>query len=230
MSKQITTISFFRYPRLSSKVWGFGMMQFAHAHLSKAAGLQFYKLMGSGKQDGFNPFPDWSTYSLLMTWDDEERADDFIQNSKLFSAYRHRTENVWTIYMKNIIARGKWSGKNPFEEHAQLDPKFPKLAVITRATIRLSKLRQFWKYVPTSSLPLAGNKGLIYTKGIGEIPVLQMATFSLWEDEQSLKDFAYNSPEHHRAIQKTRELNWYKEELFSRFQPYREEGERFSRE
>ena len=131
--------------------------------------------------------------------------------------------------MKNILARGKWSGSNPFEKNSSLDKEFPKLAVITRATIRLSKLRSFWKYVPTSSLPLAGNKGLIYTKGIGEVPILQMATFSLWENEQALKDFAYSSPEHHKAIQKTKELNWYKEELFSRFQPYREEGERFER-
>ncbi len=205
------------------------MMQFAHAHLAKAKGLQFYKLMGSGKQDGFNPFPDWSTYSLLMTWENEAQADEFIQHSQLFKSYREKTEKVWTIYMKNILARGKWSGRNPFEKNSNLDKDFPKLAVITRATIRLSKLRSFWKYVPTSSLPLAGNKGLIYTKGIGEVPVLQMATFSLWENEQSLKDFAYSSPEHHKAIQKTRELNWYKEELFSRFQPYREEGERFER-
>ncbi len=205
------------------------MMQFAHRHLAGARGLQFYKLMGSGKQDGFNPFPDWSTYSLLMTWENENFAQDFIKNSALFDAYRSRTEKLWTIYMKNILARGAWSGGNPFEPHTDLDPGFSKIAVITRATIRWRKLRKFWQYVPTSSLPLAGNKGLIYTKGIGEVPVLQMATFSLWENEQALKDFAYNSVEHHRAIQKTRELNWYKEELFSRFQPYREEGERFSR-
>jgi hypothetical protein len=203
------------------------MMQFAHAHLKNAEGLQFYKLMGSGKGDGFNPLPDWSTYSLLMTWEDESDAINFIHNSSLFAAYRKRTEKIWTIYMKNIIANGKWSGKNPFERHAQLDNKISKLAVITRATIRLNKLRKFWKYVPTASLPLAGNKGLIYTKGIGEVPVLQMTTFSLWENEQALKDFAYNSVEHHRAIQKTKELGWYKEELFSRFQPYREEGSTF---
>jgi len=164
-----------------------------------------------------------------MTWESEAVAEDFIKNSALFAAYRRRTAKVWTIYMKNILARGAWSGRNPFEPHTDLDKNFANIAVITRATIRLSKLRKFWKYVPTSSLPLAGNKGLIYTKGIGEVPVLQMATFSLWKNEQSLKDFAYNSPEHHRAIQKTRELNWYKEELFSRFQPYREEGERFGR-
>jgi len=171
--------------------------------------------------------PDWSTYSLLMTWENELAAENFIQNSKLFHSYRKKTEKVWTIFMKNIIARGQWSGKNPFEVHTDIDKNFPRLAVITRATIRLSKLRKFWKYVPTSSKPLADNKGLIYTKGIGEVPILQMATFSLWEDEESLREFAYKSHEHHRAIQKTKELNWYKEELFSRFQPYREEGEPF---
>jgi len=203
------------------------MMQFAHKHLAKARGLQFYKLMGSGRKDGFNPFPDWSTYSLLMIWENEQLAENFINESTLFEAYRTRTEKTWTIYMKNILARGKWSGKNPFETHASIDRNLPKLAVITRATIRLSKLRQFWKYVPTSSRPLADNRGLIYTKGIGEVPILQMATFSIWENEEALKEFAYKSHEHHRAIQMTRELNWYKEELFSRFQPFREEGERF---
>ena len=62
------------------------------------------------------------------------------------------------------------------------------------------------------------------TKGIGEVPFTQMATFSLWQDKQSLMDFAYNSKEHQNAIKKTREMDWYKEELFSRFQPYRSVG------
>jgi hypothetical protein len=35
-----------------------------------------------------------------------------------------------------------------------------------------------------------------------------------------LKAFAYQGKEHRGAIEKTRQLNWYKEELFSRFQPY----------
>jgi heme-degrading monooxygenase HmoA len=51
-----------------------------------------------------------------------------------------------------------------------------------------------------------------------------MATFSVWENVEALKNFAYNSPEHQEAIKKTRQIDWYKEEMFARFQPYRSLG------
>ena len=197
------------------------MMQFAHGSLATTKGLRFYKLMGSGKGLGFNPLPDWSTYSLLQVWESETAANAFFENSALIKKYQSHTFEQWTIYMKNISAHGLWSGGNPFEKSDQLDPKNPKIAVITRATIKVSQLATFWKYVPTSEQPLKNNEGLIYTKGIGEIPIIQMATFSLWKDLAAVKKFAYESKAHRTAIDKTRQLNWYKEELFARFQPYK---------
>ena len=53
---------------------------------------------------------------------------------------------------------------------------------------------------------------------------MQMATFSLWRDKESLMDFAYKSREHVEAIAKTKTLDWYSEELFSRFEPYKSIG------
>ena len=200
------------------------MMQFAHRPLGQIKGLTFYKLMGSGKNEGFNPFPDWAVYSLLQVWESEEDADFFFAEAKLMFRYRKNAEEIWTIYMKNISAKGEWSKKQPFQVSQDIDKNNEHLAIITRATIKPSKLLPFWKYVPTSHLSLKGNTGLIYTKGIGEVPILQMATFSLWKDWASVKQFAYESKEHHVAIQKTRELDWYSEEMFSRFQPYRSEG------
>ncbi len=67
----VTTITFFRYTRAWTRIWAFGMMQFAHSGLSRTPGLEFYKLMGSGKP-GFNPWPDWSVYALVQVW--EERS------------------------------------------------------------------------------------------------------------------------------------------------------------
>lgn len=221
---QITTITFFKYQTLSQKFWSFQMMQFAHAPLGKVKGQTFYKLMGSGKNEGFNPFPDWSVYSLLQVWESASAADAFFKEAELMNRYRKHATEIWTIYMKNIKANGAWSKQNPFQPAHDLDEHNKHVAVITRATIKLSKLVPFWKYVPTSHQPLKHNSGLIYTKGIGEIPVIQMATFSLWKDWESVKKFAYESKEHNEAIRKTRALNWYSEELFSRFQPYRSEG------
>jgi quinol monooxygenase YgiN len=221
---QITSISFFRYSGLSAKLWAFGMMQFAHSSLANVDGQEFYKLMGSGKGNGFNPYPDWSTYSLIQIWSDEIAANEFFERSRLMKKYREKADEVWTIYMRSIKAHGEWSGQNPFRRSSSIDPSNRRLCVITRATIKTSMLRKFWKYVPHSEKPLTENSGLIYTKGIGEVPLTQMATFSIWEDEDALKAFAYNSPEHRKAIEKTRKLGWYSEELFSRFQPYRSFG------
>jgi len=198
-------------------------MQFAHKDLSKVEGQSFYRLLGSGKGLGFNPLPDWSTYCLLQVWDSEAAANEFFSSSNIMQRYKNQSAELLTLYMKNISAGGTWVGKNPFEKAADLDPAQP-IAVITRATIKLNWLLRFWKYVPTSHETLAGNEGLIYTKGVGEVPIVQMATFSLWKDFESVKKFAYNSTQHQEAIRRTRKNDWYKEELFARFQPYKSTG------
>ncbi len=66
-------------------------MQFAHNDLSKVEGLSFYRLMGSGKGKGFNPLPDWSTYSLLQVWETEKEANEFFNDSALLKKY-HRCD------------------------------------------------------------------------------------------------------------------------------------------
>lgn len=223
MSEQITTISFFKYTTFKTKLWGFKMMQFAHKDLSQVKGQSFYRLLGSGKGLGFNPLPDWSVYSLLQVWDSETAAIEFFSTSELMRQYESNSAEKCTLFMRNISAGGTWVGKIPFEKAVDLDPTQP-IAVITRATIKLNWLLRFWKYVPTSHETLAENDGLIYTKGVGEIPIVQMATFSLWKDFESVKKFAYSSTQHQEAIRRTRKYDWYKEELFARFQPYKSIG------
>ena len=66
--------------------------------------------------------------------------------------------------------------------------------------------------------------GLLYSKGIGEVPFLQMATFSIWNDLESMMQVAYKNEEHQNAIEMTRQLNWYSEELFARFSLYKVNG------
>lgn len=220
---QITTLTIWRYDTLKGKLWGFWMMQFAHRHLRKVKGCSFYKLMGSGKE-GFDPRPDWSTYALLQVWDSEACADDFFLASPLLARYRRQASEMGTFFLKGLKAHGLWSGKKPFEIHPSPDPEISDVLVITRATIKKRYLRKFWSYVPASQRPLKDAEGLRYTKGVGEWPVVQMATVSLWRSEAHLKRFAYKSEEHRKAIMYTRTLGWYKEELFSRFQPYRFQG------
>ena len=68
------------------------------------------------------------------------------------------------------------------------------------------------------------NPGLLFSKGIGEMPVFRMATFSIWSNLDALNAYVYQQRGHVGAIQQTRKVQWYGEELFSRFQPYRSIG------
>ena len=200
------------------------MMQFAHRPLRKVPGLEFYKLMGTGKER-FNPSPDWSVYGILQVWDSEKHADDYFNSNPLFQRYTDHSEKSWVVYLKNTIARGKWDNENPFLRSKTIEEDLSMVVALTRATIKTKLLFKFWKFVPKSQKNLWNNEGLIFTKGIGEVPFRQMATFSLWKDEASLNKFAYQTKGHVAAIGATRKLNWYHEELFARFQPYKSYGD-----
>ena len=188
--------------------------------------------MGSGSE-GYSIYPDWNVYAILQVWETESDAKSYFSSHPLARAYADRSQRSCHLYMNLLRAKGSWSGGNPFgpaekpgphgKQHSGADHAFP-IAVLTRATIRKRHLFRFWHYVPYSQKPLESAEGLLFHKGIGEIPFLQMATFSLWRDEADMKRFAYGSVNHQGAIAKTRRLDWYREELFARFRPYRTEG------
>lgn len=223
MSSQITTLTFFRYKSFFSRCWAFMMMQFMHPYLKNNSRQEFYKLLGSGKK-GFNPLPDWGVYALLQVWEKESDADDFFSTSKAMQKYRAHAHEIWTLFLNNIQAKGEWDGVQPFQINKSQQKNGLPIAVITRATIKLNKLRTFWKYVPTSQSYLVNNPDLLFTKGIGEVPFTQMVTFSIWKSEEALKQFAYRHKYHRDAIKMTHQQKWYKEELFSRFQPFKSVG------
>lgn len=221
--EQVTTISFFKYASFWEKLWAFGMMQFAHKPMGKVSGMEFYKLMGTGKAR-FNPKPDWSVYVILQIWENETSAHHYFSINPLFKKYRKVAKEHWVVFCKNRIARGEWDGKNPFQPSKTINKEIPYVLALTRATIKTKLLRTFWKFVPKSQTHLWNNDGLLYTKGVGEVPFKQMATLSIWKDEKSLNDFAYQTKGHVAAIGKTRDLDWYNEELFARFQPFKTLG------
>lgn len=201
------------------------MMRITHSYfdIKDVPGLKFYKKLGSGSGIGFKAFPNFSAYAFLAVWEDEKYADDFLENSELFKDYRKRSTEIWTLYMKSIRVHGTWSGQQPFEPEEEKPPG-ELIAVITRATIAKNRLLKFWRKVPSASAPLKNQEGLLITFGVGEWPLVQMATFSIWKDIEALRSYAYEHPQHREAIKMTRELNWYTEEMFARFRPYRSEG------
>jgi hypothetical protein len=60
--------------------------------------------------------------------------------------------------------------------------------------------------------------------GVGEWPLIQQATISIWKTQREMIDYAYKNPKHREVVMLTRKLKWYKEEMFARFVPYKFEG------
>lgn len=212
-----TCITIVSYDTFRSKVWAFGMMQYGHKHLRNVPGLNFYRLMGSGSGEGYSPIPDWGTYALITTWNDQSQAEEFLKSNSLIVLYQRHGTKMVHYKMKPIRTHGKWSGMNPFEGEYAKPSHGDNICVLTRATIRWSKLRSFWKYVPTAEKPFLNNSDMLFSKGIGEVPFLQMVTFSIWDNNEAINQAAYKSKEHGSVVKMARDLRWFREELFARF-------------
>jgi len=217
------SLSIVRYPRYFVP---FALLSMAIFRLPLlfTSGLTFWKLMGCGKNGTFDIKPDWMQWGLLAVWEQEEDFDNFQQKSfiqKLWNAFAHEQ---WTILCIPYEAHGKWDGKQPFvSNHTHKNYQGP-IAVLTRASIRVSKLKSFWSNVPDVAQSLAEADGFITSVGIGEVPFIRQATFSVWESLDAVKQFAYRKQKHASIIKKTRSEEWYSEELFARFIPIRSQG------
>ena len=194
-------------------------MGLAPFQIKSVPGLSFFKFLGTGGGSGFSLQPDFSTYAFLGVWEKATQYHDFAASHPVFCAYREKTAHIRTLLLQPVYSHGKWSGVNPFQLATPVAPQNNRKAVvITRATLRWQRLRSFWRAVPHASAAIAKAKGVDYYKGIGEWPYVQQATLSIWDNFDSVKAFAYQTEAHAKIVRQTRREQWYKEDLFSRFE------------
>lgn len=206
-----------------NKWWAFTQMQIGIKSLKGVEGLSFYKLLGSGAKKGFSSIPNFGTYVLLCVWDSEEKAQAFISNNLFYHAYQTRSTECFNVYLSSAEVHGQWAGIQPFVPTKKLSLELPVL-VLTRATIRFSKLISFWRRVGKVSQSLDNYRDLSFSIGVGEWPLIQQATLSIWKTQAEMLDYAYKNEKHKEVVLLTRKLKWYKEEMFARFVPYKAEG------
>jgi heme-degrading monooxygenase HmoA len=215
---EITSISFYKYSKRSEQWWAFKQMRLAYAALSNTPGLKYHKQLGSGAAEGFSIWPDWQVYAQLMVWENKAAFDSFLESNSNHHLNLTKSERQMHILLQAIQYKGSWNGLQPFQVNKNASSESDFMAVITRASIRPRKMLSFWFNVPAVSKHISQQKSLLFAKGIGEWPLIEQATFSIWNKKEAMQDFAYQQKEHREVVKKTREKDWYKEEMFVRFQ------------
>ena len=189
--------------------------------LKRVPGINFIKLLGTGKGESFTPKDaDQLRWGILVTINESHLQD--LENSFVVKIWRKISSNQYRVILKPISSHGLWSRQDPFQVE-----KFDwsgKVAAVTRARIVWRKNLQFWKAVPPVTKSLHQSPGLINAIGIGEAPIGLQGTFSSWESAAALRDFAYKGRAHVAAIAATESNKWYSEELFARFAVIEEQG------
>ena len=196
----------------SARLRAFGNMGRILLQPITAPGLRFAKLLGSGID--FGMVPDLSRYVFLGVWDDEPCARTFFQTAD-FHRFTIGTVHTETLWLRPLQAHGLWDGQNPFREEKvestraddQLLMTNDQLtAVLTRATIRPRALPDFWRHVPQARARLhAHADDLLFGIGIGELPLIQQCTVSVWRNAEAVNAYAYRESGHREVVKLTRE-------------------------
>jgi len=199
--------------------WGLAQMGTSPPQLRRVPGLVFFKLLGSGAHSGFGLWPNLDRYGFMAVWADAAAATAFFGGHPLWASYAGRSAEIWTVHLAPLKSQGEWDGHQPFAYDPGLaNAANAPIAVLTRASIHWRKTRRFWQFVEPTSAALAQAQGVRAALGLGELPVVRQATFSVWESAQAMQEYAYRDARHREVIQLTRRENWYSEELFARFQ------------
>ena len=151
----------------------------AKKYLENNTDISFFKMLGTGIEGGF-VLPDFSVYSLLCVWKDKESGLNFLNDSDHANEIKKKAKKRIDYLMVPILSNGLWDKVNPFnyKKTENIDPN-NKIGVITRGKIKLTKQLDFWLNVPAASKAIKFAKGVEFYKGIGELPFLSQATFSV---------------------------------------------------
>ncbi|HWT91778.1 MAG TPA: hypothetical protein VN238_02180 [Solirubrobacteraceae bacterium] len=213
-----------RYPRATAPE-GLSRMGLDRPLLARQPGLRFWKLLGTGRGATMTMSADLRRWALFAVWEDDAALDAFLRDSEVTRRWAELEAERFHVRLQPLRAHGAWSG------HAfDVDPAAPPLsadepvAVLTRATIRPTRLVPFYRSIEQASAPLAGAPGLLASLGAGEWPLARQATFSLWRSLADMQAYSYRTDDHREVIRRTRDERWYSEELFARFRPYGAEG------
>jgi len=222
-AEKVAIAYFFSVPRKSIP-FAFFSMAIDRMRSRKFTGISFSKLLGTGTGATFTPSDADLTRWGMVVVIEKNRIEAF-DSSSIVTNWRKRSTSEFRAMLSPLSSHGLWARENPFDFTAPLSNPDAQIAAITRARIKWNKNCIFWKSVPPVVIDLHSNPGLVAAIGIGEAPIGLQGTFSLWQSASALRDFAYKGRAHQVAIEQTKSIGWYSEELFARFEVLEIRGE-----
>lgn len=210
----LTTVTFLSFTE--NKARAFAAMGLLPRKIKGMQDLRFFKMMGSGRGQAFSLRPDFSRYCLLAVWDTAEAAATFFATHPHWLQYRAQAAGALQFDLQPLSAKGSWGGAQPFGAVNARPPQHTPVAILTRASLHWHRLPSFWRNARQSTADLPQADGLLFSAGIGEVPYVEQATFSVWENADKMLAFV-TAPAHLQAIRLRHKEAWYKEELFARF-------------
>lgn len=202
-----------RWPT-ASMVWGLKELAWGALVPTKAPGLRWRKVLGSGYQGGFGLRPGWDRLAQFCVFDDARSARAWLEHDRGLAAWRDRAADLLWFELRAWQCRGRWAGQDlPVSTGA---PDTGPVAALTRASIRPSQARAFWSHSPAAERALAASAGCSLAVGLGEAPLLRQATFSLWSGLDAMDAYA-RSGAHLEAIRDAYRQGYFSESMFARF-------------
>jgi hypothetical protein len=210
----ITTILVLARWPAESMAWGLKELARGALFKSRAPGLRWRKVLGSGHEGGFGLQPGWDRLAQFCVFDDAPAAREWLARDRELRVWKARAAELLWLELRAWQSRGTWAGQD-LPVSASEPGKGP-VAALTRASIRPSRARAFWSHSPAAEKALAESRGCRLAVGLGEAPLLRQATFSLWDDVDAMDAYA-RSGAHLSAIRDAYRDEYFSESMFTRF-------------
>lgn len=197
-----------------ARLWGLLRLVVGRFAMRGVHGLRFFRILGSGHEGGFGLRPSADRLGLFAVFADAVSAEAFVANSRVVQSWRARARESGWLRLAPYASRGAWAGCELATSARPPDPG--PIAVLTRASIRPTRAAAFWRRAPDAERALHEAPGCLLATGLGEAPLLRQATFSVWQDAESLHAYAQQGA-HLEAVRAAYGEGYFSESMFTRF-------------